>query len=88
MSEHREKKPKLGSGERFARLESRLKRQGVRDPAALAASIGRKKLGKERFQELSAAGRRRKKKRGGSSHRHNSSHRPSPLAMALSLRNK
>lgn len=29
------------------------------DPEALAASIGRKSLGKERFQRLSAAGRRR-----------------------------
>ena len=31
---------------------------GVRDPAALAAWIGRKKLGKEAFQKKAAAGRR------------------------------
>lgn len=32
----------------------------IRNPAALAASIGRKKLGKARFQKLAAGGRRRK----------------------------
>lgn len=52
------KKPPLGTGERFSRLKSALKRKGVKDPAALAAFIGRKKYGKERFQQLAAAGRR------------------------------
>src|SRR3990172_3243065 len=33
------KLPPLGSGERFSRLRSKLSRQGVRDPGALAASI-------------------------------------------------
>ena len=54
------KKPKLGSGERFARLKAKLARRGVKNPAALAAWIGRRKYGKKRFQQLAAAGRRRK----------------------------
>ncbi len=53
-------KPKLGSGARFVALESKLaSRPGVKDPAALAASIGRKKLGKGKFQALAAKGERR-----------------------------
>ena len=38
------------------------KKAAVRDPAALAAAIGRKKYGKRRFQAMSAAGRKAKKK--------------------------
>jgi hypothetical protein len=54
------KKPPLGSGERFRALVSSIKaRGGVRDPAAVAASIGRRKYGTERFQELAARSRRR-----------------------------
>ena len=50
--------PKLGSGKRFAALESSIaKRGGVRNPGAVAASIGRKKYGKAKFQKLAAAGR-------------------------------
>lgn len=45
--------PKLGSGKRFSRLSNKLAHQGVRDPDALAAAIGRKKYGKARFQKLS-----------------------------------
>jgi hypothetical protein len=37
----------------------RLKARGVKDPKALAAFIGRKKLGKAKFQKLAAEGRRR-----------------------------
>jgi len=55
-------KPKLGSGKRFQQLKEQLARQGVRDPDALAAYIGRKKYGKKRFQEMAATGRRRKRK--------------------------
>jgi hypothetical protein len=53
-------KPPLGSGERFKQLTSQLKRRGVKDPAALAAWIGRKKYGKKRFQDLAQKGRKRK----------------------------
>lgn len=45
---------KLGSGERFAALKSQLgKEKGVRNPAALAAAIGRKKYGNAKMAKLS-----------------------------------
>ena len=54
-------KPKLGSGTRFAALEKKLAgKPGVTDPGALAASIGRKKYGAEKFQSLAAKGKRGK----------------------------
>lgn len=54
------KKPKLGSGKRFAALKNTLEhRQGVKDAGALAAFIGREKYGKKRFASLSAHGRRK-----------------------------
>lgn len=50
------KLPKLGSGARFKRLASSLaKKPGIKNPGALAASIGRKKFGKK-FQSLSSKG--------------------------------
>lgn len=52
------KKPPLGSGERFKELESKLERKGVKDPKALAAWIGRKNLGKKKFQELARKGKK------------------------------
>jgi len=52
---------KLGSGARFKALSSKLKSQGVSDPDALAAKIGRTKYGKSTFQKLAAAGRKKKK---------------------------
>ena len=53
------KHPKLGSGERFDKLVNKLKKQGgVTNPAALAASIGRKKYGKRKFQKLAARGKK------------------------------
>ena len=52
-------KGKLGSGSRFKRLKKTLaKKKGIKNPAALAAFIGRKKYGKKKFAKLSAAGRR------------------------------
>ena len=53
------KRPKLGTGERFAALEGQLRKKGVRDPKALAASIGRKKYGAKKFQSMAAKGRKR-----------------------------
>ena len=48
---------KLGSGGRFKALESKLaNKPGVTNPAALAASIGRKKYGAAKFQKLAAKG--------------------------------
>ncbi len=54
---------RLGSGRRFRSLERQLARRGARDPAALAAWIGRRKYGKRRFQSMATAGRRRRKSR-------------------------
>lgn len=55
------KQPALGTGKRFAALKGTLaKEPGVTDPAALAASIGRKKFGADTFAALGAAGKRRR----------------------------
>lgn len=55
------RKPPIGGGERFQRLEAELRSRGHHHPAALAAWIGRQKYGKERFQELSESGKRNRK---------------------------
>lgn len=48
----------LGGGGRFAALEGKLaKEPGITNPGALAASIGRKKYGKAKFQKLAAGGK-------------------------------
>ena len=48
----------LGSGERFAKLSSELGEKGADDPDALAAWIGRRKYGAERFAKLGAKGKK------------------------------
>lgn len=49
---------------RFAKLVSQIKKRGgVSNPAAVAASIGRKKYGKEGFQKLAVAGRKKAAKK-------------------------
>lgn len=55
------KAPKLGSGKRFANLEHKLaaNHEGIHNPAALAAYIGRKSLGAKKFNALAAKGRAR-----------------------------
>ena len=55
----RKKKPTLGSGKRFRSLSAELKKKGAKNPDALAAWIGRKKLGKKKFQSLAAKGRKK-----------------------------
>jgi len=51
-------KPPLGTGARYKALKGSLMNQaGVKDPGALAAEIGRKKLGKAKFQKLVDAGK-------------------------------
>jgi hypothetical protein len=52
-------KMRLGGGGRYEKLVGQLEKKGVREPRALAAYIGRKKLGKAKFQSLAAKGRRR-----------------------------
>jgi hypothetical protein len=53
------KKPKLGSGERFKALSSKIQKAGKSKDAAdaIAAAIGRKKYGKAKFQKLAAKGK-------------------------------
>jgi len=59
------RKPKLGSGKRFAALKKKIAAKGnVSDPGAVAAAIGRKKYGKKKFQKLAAKGRARKARSG------------------------
>lgn len=50
----------MGGGGRYEKLIGSLQSKGVKDPAALAAYIGRKKLGNAKFQSLAAKGRRRR----------------------------
>ena len=52
------KKPALGSGKRFAALEKNLKSRGAKNPAALAAWIGREKYGAKKMASMAARGRK------------------------------
>lgn len=52
------KKATLGTGQRFNTLVSALKKKGAKNPAALAAYIGRKKFGKKKFQKLAVKGKK------------------------------
>ena len=47
---------------KFKKLSNQLRKKGVRNPDALAASIGRKKYGKKGMAAKAAAGRRKKKR--------------------------
>jgi len=60
--ESMDKKPPLGTGERFAMLVSQMKKRGMDDDRAkaIAAAIGRKKYGKSKFQKMAAKGRKKK----------------------------
>ncbi|CAB4187478.1 hypothetical protein UFOVP1158_24 [uncultured Caudovirales phage] len=44
---------------KYAKLVASLQAKGSRDPRALAAYIGRKKLGKAEFQRRAAAGKKK-----------------------------
>lgn len=54
----------LGQGGRFAAVEASARASGARDPAAVAAAVGRKKYGKKKFAALGAKGRKASKKKG------------------------
>lgn len=54
------KQPKLGTGKRFAQVAAAAARSGAKNPAAVAASAGRKKYGAKKMAALSKAGRTRK----------------------------
>lgn len=53
------KSMKPGGGGRFAALQSELARKGIRNPAALAATIGQKKYGAKKMANWAAKGRKR-----------------------------
>jgi hypothetical protein len=54
------KSNKLGGGGRFAQVVEKVKgKKGVKNAKALAAYIGRKSLGKAKFQKLAAKGKKR-----------------------------
>jgi hypothetical protein len=54
-------KAKLGSGARFKAIERSAVRSGASDPAAIAASAGMKKFGKEKMEKLAQNGKKRAK---------------------------
>ncbi len=54
------KRAPLGQGGRFAAVEASARRGGARNPAAVAAAVGRKKYGAKKFAKLAAAGRKKK----------------------------
>lgn len=55
----KKKSMKLGGGGRFAKVAAQARKGGARDPEAVAATVGRKKLGAKKMAQLAAAGRRR-----------------------------
>ena len=57
------KKPKLGTGKRFKEVEAEAEASGARNPAAVAASAGRKKYGKKKMAKMAAKGRKRAAKK-------------------------
>ena len=52
-------KAKLGSGSRFKAVEKAAAKSGATDPAAVAASVGIKKYGKEKMEKMAKAGRKK-----------------------------
>lgn len=54
-------KMRLGGGGRFKALENKLSAKGATNPRALAAYIGRKKYGKDKFQKLASKGKKASK---------------------------
>lgn len=60
--EAKRKKAKLGTGTRFDILTEEIAKKGnVKNPAAVAASIGRKKYGSKKMAAMAAKGRKKKK---------------------------
>ena len=56
-----DKKPKLGTGKRFEKLEKSIAAKGdVKDPKAVAAAIGRKKFGTKKMAKMAAKGKKNK----------------------------
>jgi hypothetical protein len=57
------KSNRLGGGGRFLQVERAAARSGARNPAAVAAAVGRRSLGAGKMARLAAAGRRRASKK-------------------------
>jgi hypothetical protein len=55
------RKPKLGSGKRFAAIERKAAASGAKNPAAVAAAAGMKKYGKKKMLQMARAGKMRKR---------------------------
>ena len=53
------KKAPLGAGGRFAAVEAAAKKSGARNPAAVAASVGRKKYGNAAMTKMAVKGKRK-----------------------------
>ena len=56
------KSMRLGGGGRFAAVEKSAAASGAKNPAAVAASAGMKKYGKQKMQKMAQAGRKRAQK--------------------------
>lgn len=54
----------LGGGGRFAQVEAEAAASGARDPAAVAAAVGRKKYGGKKMAQMAAKGRQRAEEKG------------------------
>ncbi len=55
------KKPKLGTGKRFAAIAKKAAASGAENPAAVAASVGIKKYGEKKMHSMAMKGKARKK---------------------------
>lgn len=53
-------KAKLGSGARFKAVEKAAAKSGASNPAAVAASVGIKKYGVKKMEQMARAGRKKK----------------------------
>jgi len=51
-------KAPLGQGGRFAAVEDKARASGAKNPAAVAATVGRKKYGNKKMAQLAAKGRK------------------------------
>lgn len=50
------KKPKLGTGKRFEKIEEKAKKSGAKNPAAVAAAAGIKKYGVKKMEKMAHKG--------------------------------
>lgn len=53
------KSTKLGMGGRFAMVKAAAKKGGAKNPAAVAAMMGRKKYGQAKMTKMAVAGKKR-----------------------------